>query len=68
MVKTGRKNNERGSQKKGMHDIARPDKTHGKNRNTPKKYIPSILFIVIAELVEDIATADIQNQHHDSGK
>ena len=68
MVKTGRKNNERGSQQKGVRDIARPDKTHGKNRNTPKKYILPVLFIVIAELVEDIATADIQNQHHDSGK
>jgi hypothetical protein len=68
MVKTGRKNNERSSQQKGVRDIARSDKTDRKNRNTPKKYVPSILFIVIAELVEDIATADIQNQHHGSGK
>jgi hypothetical protein len=68
VVKTSGKNNERGSQKKGVSDIARSNKTHGKNRNTPKKYIPSILFIVIAEFMEDIATADIQNQHHGSGK
>jgi hypothetical protein len=51
IVKTSRKNNERGSQKKGMCDIARSDKTYGKNRNTPKKYIPPILFIVIAEFM-----------------
>jgi hypothetical protein len=59
MVKTGRKNNKRGSQNKGVRDIARPDKTNGKYRNTPKKYIPPILFIVIAEFMKDIATAYI---------
>jgi len=51
-----------------MNDIAGSDETHSENCESPKKYIAPILFVGIAEFVEDITTPYIQNKHHDTSE
>jgi hypothetical protein len=64
MMKTGCEDDERSCQNERMNDIAGSDETHGENCESPKKYIAPILFVGIAEFVEDITTPYIQNKHH----
>ena len=42
---------ERSRENERVDDIASPDETHSKNRESPKDYIAPIIFVGIAEFV-----------------